>query len=150
MPYNIHGLGKKNEVHVLNQLPENSPQLELHCASGDDDLGYNYPKVGSDFNWRFDAWARTLFFCHFWWGDKDKAFDLVIKLIHQASSMLSLASFMLSFATSTLVLLVPPGHSPHCGGRQNGNCHIPVNLHDIGASWRGLNSQFSISSGATR
>ncbi|KAM3199041.1 hypothetical protein P3L10_034193 [Capsicum annuum] len=76
MPYNIYGLGKKNEVHVLNQLSGKSPQLELHCASGDNDLGYHYPHVGLNFHWKFDSWARTLFFCHFWWGDKDKAFDV--------------------------------------------------------------------------
>ncbi|TMW80559.1 hypothetical protein EJD97_018354 [Solanum chilense] len=64
------------QVHILNNLPAKSPKLELHCASGDDDLGYNYPDVGADFHWKFCAAQWTLFFCHFWWGDKDQVFDV--------------------------------------------------------------------------
>ncbi|OIT06588.1 hypothetical protein A4A49_61371 [Nicotiana attenuata] len=62
------------EVHILNSLPGNSPQLEYHCASGDDELGYHYPAIGTDFHWEFCGWINTLFFCHFWWGDKDSSF----------------------------------------------------------------------------
>ncbi|KAM3199039.1 hypothetical protein T459_26302 [Capsicum annuum] len=74
MPYNVHGY--KRHVYVLNNLPQNSPKLKVHCASGDDDLGYHYPKVGEDFDWEFNAWSNTLFFCYFWWGDKDNVFDV--------------------------------------------------------------------------
>uniref|UniRef100_A0A1S3Y5S8 S-protein homolog n=1 Tax=Nicotiana tabacum TaxID=4097 RepID=A0A1S3Y5S8_TOBAC len=80
MIHNIQGctfpLLRQHQVHVLNNLPVNSPKLELHCASGDDDLGYKYPAVGTDFNWEFCATKRTLFFCHFWWDGKDQAFDV--------------------------------------------------------------------------
>ncbi|KAM3326975.1 hypothetical protein P3S67_002102 [Capsicum chacoense] len=72
MSYNIQSI----EVHIHNNLPENSPQVEVHCASGDDDLGYHYPKVGTEFNWSFNMGIFTLFFCHFWWNGKDKAFDV--------------------------------------------------------------------------
>lgn len=74
MPCNIHGCGY--EVHIHNNLPQNSPQLELHCASGDEELGYNYPAVGTDFNWSFCAEPTTLYFCHFWWNGKDLRFDV--------------------------------------------------------------------------
>ncbi|KAK4706411.1 hypothetical protein R3W88_034032 [Solanum pinnatisectum] len=54
MPYNIQGYcEEKHEVHVHNDLPQNTPQLEVHCASGDDDLGHCYPGIGTEFNWSF-------------------------------------------------------------------------------------------------
>ncbi|KAK4342386.1 hypothetical protein RND71_038202 [Anisodus tanguticus] len=75
MPYNIQGCDHY-EVHIHNNLPKNSPQLKLHCASGDDDLGYKYPGLGTDFNWSFCPNPSTLFFCHFWWAGKDLRFDV--------------------------------------------------------------------------
>ncbi|KAK4356839.1 hypothetical protein RND71_022449 [Anisodus tanguticus] len=63
-------------VHILNNLPENSPQLQLHCASKDNDFGNAYPPLRTDYKWEFCGWYRTLYFCHFWWGDKDTAFDV--------------------------------------------------------------------------
>ncbi|KAL3359924.1 hypothetical protein AABB24_016428 [Solanum stoloniferum] len=64
------------EVHVINKLPANTAQLELHCASKNDDLGYHYPAINEDFNWEFCEFImdRTLFFCHFWWGSNDRSF----------------------------------------------------------------------------
>ncbi|KAK4732712.1 hypothetical protein R3W88_025700 [Solanum pinnatisectum] len=77
MPYNIQGYcEEKHEVHVHNDLPQNTPQLEVHCASGDDDLGYRYPEIGAEFNWSFCPTFSTLYFCHFWWNGKDLAFDV--------------------------------------------------------------------------
>ncbi|WMV48174.1 hypothetical protein MTR67_041559 [Solanum verrucosum] len=64
------------EVHVINKLPANTAQLELHCASKNDDLGYHYPAINEDFNWEFCEFIITLYFCHFWWGSKDKSFDV--------------------------------------------------------------------------
>jgi len=74
MPYNIHGCSPSFDIH--NDLPQNTPQLKFHCASGDDDLGYHYPAIGSDLNWSFCASPTTLFFCHFWWNRKDLVFDV--------------------------------------------------------------------------
>ncbi|KAI3470518.1 hypothetical protein Pfo_027181 [Paulownia fortunei] len=67
----------KRQVHVMNNLPSNSPPLKLHCASGDDDLGYHTLRVNQDFNWTFceNFYPNTLFFCHLWWGSKQKTFD---------------------------------------------------------------------------
>ncbi|OIT20645.1 hypothetical protein A4A49_37546 [Nicotiana attenuata] len=66
------------EVHIFNNLPRNSPQLQLHCASGDDDFGHQYPGVRKDYSWSFcENWfPKTLYFCHFWWGFKEQAFEV--------------------------------------------------------------------------
>lgn len=69
------------EVHIINDLPSSlseSPPLELHCASGDDDLGYRILSVNDDFHWHFceNFFHNTLFFCHFWWGAKEKKFNV--------------------------------------------------------------------------
>lgn len=68
------------EVHIVDALPNNDIPLTFHCASKDNDLGFHHPKVGDDFHFQFvpRSWpfARTLFFCHFWWGKKDAAFDV--------------------------------------------------------------------------
>ncbi|GER51247.1 plant self-incompatibility protein S1 family [Striga asiatica] len=64
------------EVHVINRLPY--PKLELHCASGNDDLGFHHVVPNYDFNWSFcDGYTgRTLFFCHLWWQNKEIAWDV--------------------------------------------------------------------------
>lgn len=65
------------EVHIVNDLPEGSALLKLHCASGDDDLGYHTLKRIEDFHWTFceNFYPSTLFFCHLWWGSKQITFD---------------------------------------------------------------------------
>ncbi|EYU39654.1 hypothetical protein MIMGU_mgv11b017487mg [Erythranthe guttata] len=70
------GITEEYEVHVTNRLP--SPQLRLHCASKNDDLGYHNIDRDYDFNWRFcENWTgNTLFFCHLWWNNNDVAFDV--------------------------------------------------------------------------
>ncbi|OIT30532.1 hypothetical protein A4A49_59201, partial [Nicotiana attenuata] len=68
----------KFQVHVINKLPSDSPQLRIHCASGDNDLGYHCPAINEDFNWSFCEafFDNTLFFCHFWWGSNEKRFEV--------------------------------------------------------------------------
>lgn len=68
--------GAKVHIHIVNGLPANSPTLTIHCASGDDDLGYHDLPIYGDFNFSFreNIWGRTLYFCHFWCGSKDKSF----------------------------------------------------------------------------
>lgn len=70
--------GLQYEFHIVDALPDNKIPLEFHCASKDDELGYHKPKVGDDFHWRFriNAIESTLFFCHFWWGKKQRAFEV--------------------------------------------------------------------------
>ncbi|KAG5588394.1 hypothetical protein H5410_048828 [Solanum commersonii] len=83
MPYNIQSYDcqvpflPKYSVHVLNNLPPDfTDSLQIHCASGDDDLGHKILKVGDDFRWGFCAWTWTLYFCHFWWDNKNLMFDV--------------------------------------------------------------------------
>ncbi|KAM3358839.1 hypothetical protein P3S68_021772 [Capsicum galapagoense] len=76
MFHNIQAATCNREVHVLNALPGTSSKLKIHCASKDDDLGYNYPPIGADFHFKFCAIKYTLFFCHFWSGTKDLVFDV--------------------------------------------------------------------------
>ncbi|CAN4120688.1 unnamed protein product [Withania somnifera] len=89
MPYKIQSStckfpGLTNySVHILNNLPKDSKDaLEIHCASGDNDLGHKFPPVGSDFNWGFCGLSNTLFFCHFWWGNYNQVFDVFNDLTH--------------------------------------------------------------------
>ncbi|KAL8052042.1 hypothetical protein ABFX02_06G187400 [Erythranthe guttata] len=67
---------KKYTVHVVNRLP--SPQLNLHCASKNDDLGYHTTSENYDFNWSFcdSFWSNTLFFCSLAWKNNHISFDV--------------------------------------------------------------------------
>ncbi|PHT75430.1 hypothetical protein T459_18952 [Capsicum annuum] len=46
-------LYSKYQVYIINKLPPNSSQLQIHCALKNDDLGYHYPAINDDFNWSF-------------------------------------------------------------------------------------------------
>ena len=71
-------LTAKHHIHILSNLPSNSPQLKVHCASGDDDLGDHVLYPNQDYQWSFcaDFLPTTLYFCHFWWGKKNQAFEV--------------------------------------------------------------------------
>ncbi|KAL1557559.1 hypothetical protein AAHA92_08119 [Salvia divinorum] len=80
-PFAAHGCifrRRAKRVHIVNLLPENSQPLKLHCASGDDDLGFHDINVGEHYEWKFcpSFLGTTLFFCHFWWGPKEATFDV--------------------------------------------------------------------------
>ncbi|KAL8048449.1 hypothetical protein ABFX02_07G066800 [Erythranthe guttata] len=66
----------RHTVNVKNELPNDFGQLEVHCASKDDDLGHHFLSSSEAFSWSFRAnfWETTLYFCHFWSGVKTKAF----------------------------------------------------------------------------
>ncbi|KAL7109377.1 hypothetical protein ACP275_06G171600 [Erythranthe tilingii] len=64
-------------VHVVNNLPPNTDQLVVHCASKNDELGYYNLTTKHDFHFHFCKKPKaTLFFCHLWWGNKNKAFEV--------------------------------------------------------------------------
>ena len=81
-PFASHGcyleLREDNWVRIVNLLPKNSKPLRLHCAAGDDDLGFHNIIVGQEFKWNFcpNIFGTTLYFCHFWWDTKQIAFDV--------------------------------------------------------------------------
>lgn len=64
-------------VVVANRLPTEPPNpLVVHCQSKDDDIGIKTLHVNEQFQFRFKWGFRTLFFCHYWWGDKQAVFDV--------------------------------------------------------------------------
>nr|XP_009781781.1 PREDICTED: uncharacterized protein LOC104230618 [Nicotiana sylvestris] len=69
---------RKFHVQVVNSLPINSPILRVHCASKNDDIGYHDLVKDGQIEWSFreQVLSNTLYFCHFWWGSKDKAFEV--------------------------------------------------------------------------
>ncbi|KAL1539747.1 hypothetical protein AAHA92_24194 [Salvia divinorum] len=59
--------------------PNSSLPLRVHCASGDDDIGFHTLYTHNDLHWSFctNFGDTTLFFCHLWWGNTvEKAFDV--------------------------------------------------------------------------
>ncbi|KAM3327900.1 hypothetical protein P3S68_033362 [Capsicum galapagoense] len=72
-------IDKQFHVQVIDDLPPDSSQLKVHCASKDNDLGDQFLfSTKKDFTWSFceDFFNRTLYFCHFWWGTKESTFDV--------------------------------------------------------------------------
>ncbi|GFP82863.1 hypothetical protein PHJA_000429400, partial [Phtheirospermum japonicum] len=68
----------KTHIYVINNLPPNTAPLDIHCASKDDDLGNHTLTLNQYFNFQFcDNPFATMFFCHLWWGNKDKAFEVI-------------------------------------------------------------------------
>ncbi|KAL7109101.1 hypothetical protein ACP275_06G154100 [Erythranthe tilingii] len=65
----------KRSVHISNGLPPKSAPLKLHCWSKDNDLGYHTLDVKEEFKWSFCA-NDNLYTCHFWWGSKNRAFEV--------------------------------------------------------------------------
>ncbi|KAI8560833.1 hypothetical protein RHMOL_Rhmol04G0286500 [Rhododendron molle] len=59
-------------VHIISRIPN---ELLLRCQSADDDLGNHTLSTGEEFKWNFhpNFFGTTLFFCHFYWGSKDKS-----------------------------------------------------------------------------
>lgn len=70
----------KYKIQVISRLPYNSYPLVLHCASRDDELGTRTLDVGMWFDWEFceNFFPNTLYFCHLWWGPRDRAFNVFI------------------------------------------------------------------------
>ncbi|KAI5660607.1 hypothetical protein M9H77_19930 [Catharanthus roseus] len=69
-------LGYAYFVHIFNQLPVGSNPLTVRCQSKNDDIGYKTLDVNEEFQWHFFDNLFTLFFCHFWWDNKQAVFDV--------------------------------------------------------------------------
>ncbi|KAL3359925.1 hypothetical protein AABB24_016429 [Solanum stoloniferum] len=63
------------QVRIINKLPSNTPQLQVHCASKDDEIANDYLDIDEDLHWSFceSFFENTLYFCHFWWGSMNKS-----------------------------------------------------------------------------
>ena len=66
----------KVEVHIISNLSPNSPSLEVHCQSGEDDLGKHVVGVNQDYHWSFcnSVLGNTLFSCNLRSGSKEVGF----------------------------------------------------------------------------
>lgn len=66
----------KTGVHVTSRLPNYPAPLQVRCQSGDNDLGMHTLRTNEELTWRFtpNIWQTTLFFCHFYWGSKNRSF----------------------------------------------------------------------------
>ncbi|XP_015087668.1 S-protein homolog 19-like [Solanum pennellii] len=82
-------LAPKIQVHIINKLPSNTAQLQVHCASKDDEIANEYLAIDEDLHWSFceSFFETTLYFCHFWWGSMNKSitvFDDAELCVHSA------------------------------------------------------------------
>ncbi|KAM7466272.1 hypothetical protein LguiB_013834 [Lonicera macranthoides] len=70
--------GKGFEIHIVNGFSNNSCPLRCRCQSKDTDFGYHELLRGEEFYWKFHnhVFEKTLYFCHFYWGNMDKVFDV--------------------------------------------------------------------------
>lgn len=97
--------------YVVNKLTE---PLNARCQSGDKDLGNRTIAATNELSWDFcnNLFGRTLWFCHLYWGSKDKVFDVYnSKLakkycvnnecgrLEQMVSIYIMTSFMIGMAT---------------------------------------------------
>ncbi|KAH7834384.1 hypothetical protein Vadar_015460 [Vaccinium darrowii] len=69
------------EVHIRSDLPNNTNPLYFRCQSKDTDFGMRKLNVGEEFYWKFrlQVWGRTLYFCHFYWGNRQSIFNVYDK-----------------------------------------------------------------------
>ncbi|OIT24854.1 hypothetical protein A4A49_55509 [Nicotiana attenuata] len=73
------GISSRYNVYITSNLPNNTQPLTVHCQSGDDDLGYKVLHPNEEFSFSFRRKVligSTLYFCHFWWENKDKSFEV--------------------------------------------------------------------------
>ncbi|KAG2404320.1 S-protein-like protein [Vigna angularis] len=61
---------KRTTVEITNSL-EGKENLNIHCKSKDDDLGFHLLPINQSFQWSFRPHflGKTLFFCSFQWGN---------------------------------------------------------------------------------
>lgn len=78
----------RHVIYVRNDLPRDSPPLKIHCASKNNDLGNHDLYPNQNFHWKFCAnfFPSTLYFCHFWWGSKNKSFDVYKEKLRSRST----------------------------------------------------------------
>ncbi|KAK9713465.1 hypothetical protein RND81_06G029100 [Saponaria officinalis] len=65
-------------IVISNGLKPGQAPVVVHCKSRDDDLGSKpLNRPGDIYAWHFTVnySASTLYFCHFYWNDKDISFD---------------------------------------------------------------------------
>ncbi|KAG5527724.1 hypothetical protein RHGRI_028609 [Rhododendron griersonianum] len=68
----------KVTVHIISAVSNQPTPLIAHCRTRDDDFGNHTLYKSQEFVWRFvpDFFGRTVYFCHFYWGSKQRVFDV--------------------------------------------------------------------------
>ncbi|MFS8004764.1 putative plant self-incompatibility S1 [Helianthus anomalus] len=64
-------------VHIKSDIINDN--VTVRCQSKDDDLGYHVlHSPNLEYQWKFceTISGSTLFFCHFWWQNKEQIFDV--------------------------------------------------------------------------
>ncbi|CAO2824620.1 unnamed protein product [Amaranthus hypochondriacus] len=72
-----HGFHEFN-VTIVDDLNQGE-ELIVRCQSKDTDFGvHKLTETGKSFSWVFNmnVFDSTLYFCHFYWGDKDISFPV--------------------------------------------------------------------------
>ena len=64
----------RKRIELTNDL-DPATDLQVHCKSGDDDLGPHTLKHGESYSWRFrvNFFQTTQFFCNFQWTENGAA-----------------------------------------------------------------------------
>ncbi|XAR62734.1 hypothetical protein NMG60_11017594 [Bertholletia excelsa] len=64
------------EMNVVSRVPNTPSPSKVRCQSKDDDIGAHILLTGQRLRWEFGKtfMQATLFFCHFYWGSKQKTF----------------------------------------------------------------------------
>ncbi|KAL7177400.1 hypothetical protein ACSBR2_030707 [Camellia fascicularis] len=68
----------RDKQHLIHDIPNNSTPMQVHCHSRDNDLRTYTLRYGKIFRWKFNPnfVGITPFFCHFYWGAKNKSFTV--------------------------------------------------------------------------
>ncbi|GFP79618.1 hypothetical protein PHJA_000105300 [Phtheirospermum japonicum] len=73
--------GGEYSVSIENRIfvyPETNIPLKIHCASKETELWFYNVSQSKNAYWDvcMNIWRTTMFFCHFWWGDKQAVFEV--------------------------------------------------------------------------
>lgn len=62
----------EKNVYIIDGIEKKTHPLKFHCASGNDDLGWHYPHLGSNFKFSFrsSVFTETIFFLSFLLGTR--------------------------------------------------------------------------------
>lgn len=63
-------------IEIINKLPDDLRLLDFRCQSKNSDLGMHTLAQDQTYSWQFTAGPTTLWFCHFYWNQKDVVFNV--------------------------------------------------------------------------
>ncbi|KAG6404612.1 hypothetical protein SASPL_136863 [Salvia splendens] len=109
-----------------------SPPLNVHCFSGDDDLGYHDLTQNAEYHFDFcENAVATMFACHFKWNGKDKSFH-VYDARHGGSDLCNkgICYYVVANDGFHFSNVYPPNQGRFfCDWNPNTSCSPPLNVH---------------------